>query len=38
LQNDAAIIAAKLPGARPAQHPGFIKPALAALRFPLARE
>ena len=31
LQNDAAVIAAKLDGARLAKHPGFIKPALAAL-------
>ncbi len=32
LQNDAAIIAAKLPGARIAKHPAFIEPALATLR------
>lgn len=31
LQNDAAIIAAKLEGAKPAKHPDFIKPALATL-------
>jgi len=32
LQNDAAIIAAKLPGAKAAKHPAFIAPALATLR------
>jgi bifunctional non-homologous end joining protein LigD len=32
LQNDAAIIAAKLPGAQVAKHPAFIPPALATVR------
>jgi bifunctional non-homologous end joining protein LigD len=32
LQNDAAIIAAKLPGAKVSKHPRFIEPALATLR------
>jgi bifunctional non-homologous end joining protein LigD len=31
LQNDAALIAAKLGGAKPAKHPSFIRPALATL-------
>src|SRR5690349_4592809 len=37
LQNDAAIIAAKLPGAKAAKLPGFIQPSLATLQTSIPR-